>query len=66
MFKVLRLRQVIEMTGLSRSTIYEKIEAGTFPSPIKLSVRSVGWLEDTVQAWIQERVAQSQSGTGFR
>ncbi len=50
--RILRLRQTLERTGLSRSTLYEKISAGTFPAPVNLGVRSVGWLESEVDEWI--------------
>lgn len=42
-FAILRRKQVEQETGLSRSTIYHRIKEGTFPAPIKLSVKSVGW-----------------------
>ena len=58
---ILKRKQVEAITGLSRSTIYSKIETGTFPKPIKLSERSVGWLESEVQEWITERINISRS-----
>jgi|APFre7841882724_1041349.scaffolds.fasta_scaffold21029_3 prophage regulatory protein len=57
---ILRLRQVIARTGLSRSTLYERIQAGDFPTQINLGVRAVGWLESDVDAWIRERLNRSQ------
>ena len=54
--KVLRLAQVIDSTGLGRSTIYKYIAEGKFPIPLQLSERCVGWLENEVQQWIQSRV----------
>jgi prophage regulatory protein len=56
--RVLRLPAVIEKAGPSRSTIYEGIAAGTFPKPIRLGPKSVGWLESEVDRWIEERVAE--------
>ena len=41
--KFLRLRQVIEATGRSRSSIYEAIKEGTFPPPIPIGARAVAW-----------------------
>ncbi len=52
---ILRLPQVIERTGLARSTIYLKIEQDSFPKPVSIGERSVGWLESDVEAWIDER-----------
>jgi len=54
--KVLRLSQVMDSTGLGRSTIYKYIAEGKFPIPLQLSERCVGWLESEVQQWIQSRV----------
>jgi prophage regulatory protein len=53
--KVLRLKAVMEMTGMSRSTIYLYIEKGMFPKPIKLGQRAVGWPLVEVTDWIQSR-----------
>lgn len=54
--KVIRLTQVIESTGLGRSTIYKYIAEGKFPKPLQLSERCVGWIEGEVQDWIQKRI----------
>nr|WP_233578472.1 AlpA family phage regulatory protein [Aquitalea denitrificans] len=43
------------MTGLPRSTIYLYMKQKVFPSQVKLGVRSVGWLEDEISSWIEER-----------
>ncbi len=56
--KVIRLQQVMEMTGLGRSTIYKYVSESWFPKPIPLGGRSVGWLEGEVSEWILERVAE--------
>jgi prophage regulatory protein len=60
--KIWRLPQVIAHTGLSRSTIYHKIENDEFPHSIHLGVRSVGWIADEVDQWIQSRIDASRSG----
>lgn len=57
---ILRLPLVRARTGLSRSTIYLKISEGTFPAPISLGERSVGWIESEVDAWIAERIKESR------
>ncbi len=54
--KILRLKDVIEKTGLARSTIYKYVCAGTFPKPIPLGGRSVGWVDAEVHRWITERI----------
>ena len=53
---ILRRKQVEKRTGLSRSTIYLRIQEGTFPRPINLGVRAVGWLENEIEAWLAERM----------
>lgn len=55
--RILRLADVQNTVGLSRSQIYVLIGQGAFPPPIKLSERASGWLETEVQLWISERAA---------
>lgn len=57
--KHLRLPAVIEATGLSRSTIYDMMKAGTFPQPVKLSVRAVAWPQSEVMNWLAERTRRA-------
>ena len=54
----LKRPEIEHRTGLKRSTIYDKMKAGTFPKPVKLGPRAVGWLETEVDAWIKERISQ--------
>jgi prophage regulatory protein len=56
--RILRLKDVIEKTGLARSTIYKYVDAGTFPKPIPLGGRSVGWVDSEVHDWILEAVQE--------
>lgn len=53
--KILRLKAVQEMTGLGRSSIYSYMASNTFPRSIKLGPRSIGWVEESILNWIQER-----------
>lgn len=55
MNRLLRLSDVKTAIGLERSTIYALIGVGLFPPQIKLGIRSVGWFESDIQAWIQYR-----------
>jgi prophage regulatory protein len=57
---ILRLPQVKTRTGLSRSTIYLRASQGTFPKPVSLGGRAVGWVEEEVQSWLAERIAASR------
>jgi prophage regulatory protein len=56
--RFLRLSDVKERTGLSRSTIYLNISKGTFPKHISLGSRCVGWLESEIDGWMQTRIQQ--------
>jgi prophage regulatory protein len=59
---ILRLPKVKSLVGLSRSSIYLKISQGTFPKPISLGERAVGWLESDIQSWIENRIKESRQG----
>lgn len=56
--RMLRIREVLQLCGLSRATLYREINLHTFPAPVKLSARSVGWLQDDVMQWLDTRIAQ--------
>ena len=49
---IIRLPRTIQKTGLSRSTIYALLSRGEFPKQIKLSPRTMGWLEGDIELWI--------------
>ncbi len=53
---ILRIKQVQEETGLSRSSIYRGVQAGTFPSPISLGLRAVGWRRGCIDVWLADPV----------
>jgi prophage regulatory protein len=62
MHTILRLPDVKRSTGLSRSTIYYlRITQGTFPKPVSLGGRAVGWLEAEIQQWLQGQIEASRS-----
>ena len=54
---ILRLPAVKSATGLSRSTLYLRIAQGTFPKPVSLGARSVGWPAYEVAALNAARIA---------
>ena len=58
--RFLRLPEVLARTGLSRSTIYVRLDQGSFPRPVSLGGRAVGWIESEVNEWIRERIAASR------
>lgn len=51
--RVIRREEVSQLTGLARATIYKKVADGSFPPPIRLGTRSVGWRLSDVVAWLQ-------------
>lgn len=53
--RIIKIREVIAMTGLSRSSIYLQIKKGTFPVQVKLSTRSSGWLWSEINGWLVSR-----------
>lgn len=57
---ILRLPAVKLRTGLSRSTIYLRIANGTFPAPVSLGARAVGWIEAEIDGWIAHQISDSR------
>ena len=60
--KVMRLPEVIEKTGLKRTSVYKLIGEGKFPKPINLGNRCVGWVSEEIDAWIMERIKCRDQG----
>jgi prophage regulatory protein len=58
MDRLFKLKNVVEITGLSRSHLYSLAQKGGFPRPVKLTERSSAWVESEVQEWIESRIAQ--------
>lgn len=54
--RILRLPEVIGRVGLRRASIYLHISKGSFPKPISLGARAVGWLESDIDGWIAARI----------
>lgn len=60
--RILRLRDVCQRTGLSRSGIYERQQNGGFPSSIKLgNGRAVGWVASEVDEWVLAQIRASRT-----
>lgn len=66
---ILRRKQVEARTGLSRSTIYGKIRKNdkrptefdpAFPQPVKIGLRSVGWVESEIEAWLDAQIKRTR------
>ncbi|MGH6616716.1 helix-turn-helix transcriptional regulator [Sphingomonas sp.] len=52
--RIIRLRTVLDRTGLSRTTLYRKMGEGTFPKNLKISVHGTGWRESAVNQWMAD------------
>lgn len=57
--QLLRVRDVIDRTRLSRTAIYKRIREGSFPDSIKISQRVVAWRESDINRWIADLVSSS-------
>jgi prophage regulatory protein len=62
---LLRMPAVVLRTGLTVTDVYARMKAGTFPASVPIGVRTVGWVDTEVDAWVEQRIAnrnaQSQS-----
>ena len=61
--RLLRLRQVIDATGLGKTTIYALQAEGDSPVRVKITAHSVAWVEEEVQAWLTARIERPRSET---
>lgn len=59
--KFIRLREVQEKTGLSRSTIYKFISENRFPKQIKLGQKASAWILEEVESWMENRIERSRT-----
>src|SRR5262249_12522420 len=64
--RILRLPEVMARTGRKHAPIYEGIANGTFPAPIPLGKKAVGWVESEIEEWIAARIAERDQGTASR
>jgi prophage regulatory protein len=58
----LRRKEVERRTGLPTSTLYDKVKRGEFPKPVPLGPQIVGWVEDEVDGWQAQRIAERDTG----
>jgi prophage regulatory protein len=59
---ILRRKQVEREVGLSRSTIYQRIKDGTFPVPVKLGLRAVGWRVSDIDRFLRDPAGYRAEG----
>ena len=60
LMRLLRLNEVMVKVGLSRSSIYRRMENNEFPRSISLGGRSKGWIDSEVDEWIMQRIADQR------
>ncbi len=53
--KIYRLPEVMAVTGLCRTAVYNALADKTFPEPVRLGLRAIGWREADLMAWVQSR-----------
>ena len=51
--RIIRLNTVLDRTGLSRATLYRKVQAGTFPKQVRIATRCMGWRESVINDWMR-------------
>lgn len=61
MTRFIRLPIVLDRTGLTRATVYEMMDRGTFPKAVKIGTRAIAWPEEEVQAWAEARMAEREA-----
>lgn len=60
--RIIRLNEVMDKTGLKKTSIYKLINNKKFPETLALGERAVGWLESEIDSWITERIRQRNLG----
>ena len=58
--RLIKLKEVMNLTALRRSTIYKKMKEGAFPKSVSLGDRAVAWIEREIEDWIEEIIAQRE------
>lgn len=53
---LLTRQQVLDIVGFSQATLYRHMAAGTFPRPVMITWRKIGWLESDIEDWIKAKV----------
>ena len=62
--KILRIKEVADLTGLSPSSIYKQVRLNEFPKSIKLTSRATGWDSRDVEEWISNKINESKLVNG--
>jgi prophage regulatory protein len=60
--RLIRVRQVLEKTGDSKSNWYLAVKEGRAPKPVKIGIRCVAWVEDEIDDLVEQRIAARDAG----
>lgn len=52
---IIRVKEVLRRTGKSRSQLYRDMHAGKFPAGVDLGENQIGWYDDEVDCWVDNR-----------
>jgi prophage regulatory protein len=63
---VIRLPEVERRTGFSRPTIYRLMQAGTFPHFVRIGARSIGWVEEEIDRYVESKIATRDRDAAHR
>ena len=58
--QLLRRTEVEQLTGLSRTAIYDRMREGSFPKSIALSPKTIRWVRGEILKWIKEQIINSR------
>ncbi len=61
--RLIRMKEVMHLTGLSRPSVYRLMKDGTFPNSIDLGERSVAWVDDEVHEWVDQKIHNARNNT---
>lgn len=56
--RLMKIKEVMQVTTLARATVYKYMELGSFPKPVSLGGRAVAWVADEVEDWVAQRIAE--------
>jgi prophage regulatory protein len=58
--RLIKRKEVEDITSLSTATIYRLMAEGKFPVQVKITGRSVAWLESDISEWVEQKIASSK------
>jgi prophage regulatory protein len=59
--RIIRKKEVIQLTGLSQASIYRLMASNDFPKQIQITCKAVGWIESEVIAWIESTIQKARN-----